>query len=93
VVRVLKPGGLFVLRDHHVPTPEMFKFVALVHTVFNAGTDVPWSENAAEPRYFDSLEHWIGLLETAGLEDLGFRLLQANDPSANTLMAFRKPGS
>lgn len=92
IVRVLKPGGLFVLRDHHVPTPEMFKFVALVHTVFNAGTDVPWSENAAEPRYFDSLEHWIGLLQEAGLEDLGFRLLQANDPSANTLMAFRKPG-
>jgi FAD/FMN-containing dehydrogenase len=93
VVRVLKPGGLFVLRDHHVPTPEMFAFVALVHTVFNAGTGVPWPENAAEPRYFDSLDHWVGLLANAGLEDLGFRLLQANDPSANTLMAFRKPVS
>lgn len=91
IVRVMKPGGLFVLRDHHVPTPEMFKFVALVHTVFNAGTGVPWSQNAAEPRYFDSLDHWVGLLAKVGLEDLGLRLLQAHDPSANTLMAFRKP--
>lgn len=90
VTRILKPGGLFILRDHHVPTPDMFAFVALVHTVFNAGTNVPWSENAAEPRYFNSLEHWVGLLADAGLEDIGMRLLQANDPSANTLMAFRK---
>jgi hypothetical protein len=30
------------------------------------------------------------LIETAGFEDLGQRLLQANDPSDNTLMGFRK---
>lgn len=89
--RVLRPGGLFVLRDHHVPDAAMERFVALVHTVFNLGTGVDWADNAAEPRYFMPLDHWIGLIEAAGFEDSGARLLQANDPSDNTLMAFRKP--
>jgi FAD/FMN-containing dehydrogenase/SAM-dependent methyltransferase len=90
VARVLRPGGHFVLRDHHVPTEEMRLFVALVHTVFNCGTSVSWKDNAAEPRYFNTLDHWRTLLRDAGLEDRGSALLQANDPSDNTLMAFRK---
>jgi FAD/FMN-containing dehydrogenase/SAM-dependent methyltransferase len=88
--RVLRPGGLFILRDHDVPTPEMKRFVSLVHTVFNAGIGVSWEENAKEPRYFAPLSRWTELLRKAGFEDLGIRLLQANDPSDNTLMAFRK---
>jgi SAM-dependent methyltransferase len=89
--RCLRPGGLFILRDHDVPDIAMDRFVALVHTVFNAGTGVRWSDNATEPRFFNSLGHWVKLLEGAGFEDSGARLLQANDPSQNTLMAFRKP--
>ena len=88
--RCLRPGGVFILRDHDVQDHAMQQFVALVHTVFNAGTGVPWPANAAEPRFFDSLDHWSRLLAEAGLEDSGARLLQANDPSRNTLMAFRK---
>jgi FAD/FMN-containing dehydrogenase len=91
ICRSLKPGGLFILRDHDVPDAAMNKFVALIHTIFNAGTAVPWSENAAEPRFFNTLAHWVGLLEGVGFEDQGARLLQPNDPSANTLMAFKKP--
>jgi len=91
IARCLKPGGLFILRDHDVGDEAMDDFVALVHAVFNAGTGVSWQDNAAEPRYFNTLSHWAGLLEAAGLRDTGARLLQANDPSANTLMAFRKP--
>ena len=90
IQRCLRPGGLFVLRDHHVPDPAMDRFVALVHTVFNLGTGVSWEENALEPRYFNTLDHWVSLIEAAGFEDIGARLLQASDPSDNTLMAFRK---
>jgi hypothetical protein len=91
IYRCLKPGGLFILRDHDVPDAAMNKFVALVHTVFNAGTGVAWAENAAEPRFFNTLAHWVALLTSVGFEDRGARLLQPNDPSANTLMAFKKP--
>ncbi len=90
VARILRPGGKFILRDHDVPDEAMNRFVSLVHTVFNLGTDEPWAVNAAERRYFNSLDHWSGALTRAGFSDDGKRLLQANDPSANTLMAFTR---
>jgi FAD/FMN-containing dehydrogenase len=91
--RVLKPGGLFIVRDHDVTHPEMFRFVSLAHTVFNAGLGEPWSANVAEKRYFRPVADWVSLLGEVGLEDAGARVLQANDPTLNTLMAFRKRAS
>jgi FAD/FMN-containing dehydrogenase len=90
IARVMKPGGVFILRDHHVPTPEMNAFVALAHTVFNAGLGAPWEVNAKEPRFFAPLDRWISALAAVGLKDTGARLLQANDPTDNTLMKFVK---
>ena len=88
IVRVLRPGGMFVLRDHDVDSPAMDAFVALVHTVFNCGTGAPWADNATELRYFATIETWIARLAKHGLIDQGHRLLQQNDPSRNTLMSF-----
>lgn len=90
VARVLKPGGLFILRDHDVCDEPMRAFVALAHTVFNAGLGETWDTNAAELRHFAPVAHWCALLAAAGLEDRGTRLAQANDPSCNLLMAFEK---
>ncbi|MEM8769639.1 MAG: FAD-binding oxidoreductase, partial [Pseudomonadota bacterium] len=90
IVNALKPGGLFVLRDHDCTTPEMVEFVSLVHTVFNAGTDVTWADNDAELRFFRAVDEWIEYLRGLGLEHQGERLLQENDPTDNVLMAFRK---
>jgi len=90
IARVLRPGGRFVLRDHDVRTPEMAAFVALAHTVFNAGLGVPWEVNRRELRRFAPLAHWIAVSAEHGLRDLGGRQLQANDPTDNTLMAFER---
>ncbi|MDB5799177.1 MAG: FAD-binding protein [Rhodocyclales bacterium] len=90
--RVLRPGGLFILRDHDVTTPEMRTFVSLVHTVFNLGLGVPWETNFEEPRYFTSVDEWVQRLHTAGFNDTGARLLQDNDPTRNVLMSFTKRG-
>jgi len=90
IARVMKPGGIFILRDHQVPTPEMNAFVSLAHTVFNAGLGAPWDVNAKEPRFFAPLDHWIAALAAVGLKDTGARLLQAHDPTDNTLMSFVK---
>jgi SAM-dependent methyltransferase len=86
--RILRPGGLLILRDHDVTTPEMFTFVSLAHTVFNAGLGLPWEENARELRHFVSIAEWVRRLKSAGFADTGKRLLQAHDPSDNALMAF-----
>ncbi|MGI9323843.1 MAG: FAD-binding protein, partial [Pseudomonadales bacterium] len=69
IARVLRTGGMFVLRDHDVDSPAMDAFVALVHTVFNCGTDVPWAENASELRYFAPVSTWVERLGVHGLID------------------------
>ncbi|WP_216713953.1 methyltransferase domain-containing protein [Taishania pollutisoli] len=88
--RVLKPGGLFIMRDHDVTSEEMSVFTSLVHTVFNLGLGESWSKNEQEYRSFKSVEEWVKIVEEYGFKDLGFRILQTNDPSLNTLLAFEK---
>jgi FAD/FMN-containing dehydrogenase/SAM-dependent methyltransferase len=90
IARVLRPGGLFILRDHDVNTPEMFRFVSLIHSVFNAGTGASWEQNRDELRYFVSLDEWTKRLAAEGLIDQGPRLLQPYDPSLNALMVFKR---
>lgn len=89
--RVLRPGGVFILRDHDVTSPAMADFVSLAHTVFNAGLGLAWEVNQAEPRHFEPVATWVERLAREGFVDSGERLLQANDPSDNVLMAFSKP--
>lgn len=88
--RCLRPGGLFIMRDHDVRTREMHVFVSLVHTVFNLGLGVTWPVNHQEFKCFRSADEWSRYLGERGLRDLGPRLLQQNDPSDNMLMAFAK---
>ncbi|MEC5384481.1 FAD-binding protein [Uliginosibacterium sp. H3] len=90
--RVLRPGGLFILRDHDVTNQEMDDFVSLAHTVFNLGLGASWETNFAEPRFFASIDDWVARLAAAGFKDSGERLLQDNDPTRNVLMAFTKQG-
>lgn len=89
--RMLRPGGVFILRDHDVTTPQMDKFVRLAHTVFNAGLGVRWEENRKELRHFTTVAEWSRRLEAAGFRDMGKRLTQAHDPTDNVLMGFLKP--
>ena len=91
VARVLRPGGLFILRDHDVRTPDMNRLVSLAHTIFNAGTKVTWETNRTERRHFVSADEWVRRLEACGLRARGSRLAQAHDPTLNLLMAFEKP--
>lgn len=90
--RVLRPGGLFLLREHDVRDPSFFRFVQLAHTVFNCGLGVPWATNDAELHRFESVETWIERLEALGFRDQGVRVRQAHDPTDNTLLAFEKLG-
>lgn len=90
IVRVLRPGGVFVLRDHDVKTREMHAFVALAHAVFNAGLGVRWETNQQELRHFQSVDYWVEYLAKRGLTLTGAPMFQANDPTDNALLAFVK---
>jgi FAD/FMN-containing dehydrogenase len=90
VARVLRPGGVFILREHDVRDERMRAFVALTHTVVNAGQGTSWENNAAERRHFAPLAHWCDVFARAGLRDSGARLAQQHDPSDNLLLSFVK---
>jgi FAD/FMN-containing dehydrogenase len=90
IARVLRPGGMFILRDHDVVDERMRALVALAHTVFNAGLGESWETNAKERRHFAPIGRWVDELQAAGLRDTGARLAQANDPTRNLLLAFIK---
>ena len=90
VARVLRPGGVFILREHDVRDARLRAFVALTHTVVNAGQGRPWEANADERRHFAPLAHWCDVLAKAGLRDSGERLAQPHDASQNFLMSFIK---
>jgi len=90
VHRVLRPGGYFVLRDHDAGTEDAKTFCSLVHTVFNAGLDVPWEVDRQELRLFEAFDFWAEQIRQTGFEDTGKRLLQDHDPSVNTLGWFIK---
>jgi FAD/FMN-containing dehydrogenase/SAM-dependent methyltransferase len=88
--RVLKPGGLLVVRDHDVSDDYMRAMASLAHAVFNAGLGTAWETNAAELRHFRPVADWIAILARHGLEAVGPQLFQANDPTLNALLAFRR---
>lgn len=90
IARILRPGGSLIVRDHDVDSEQMHAFVALAHTVFNAGLGVPWQNNADELRHFTSAAQIISYLKERGFEHSGKKLLQDNDPSINMLMKFVK---
>jgi len=90
IARMLRPGGVFILRDHDVTSPQMNAFVSLAHAVFNAGLGVSWEINAKELRHFAPVAEWVKRLDQVGLRDTGKRLLQALDPTDNVLMSFVK---
>ncbi len=90
IARVLRPGGVFILRDHDVRDLAMDAFVSLVHTVFNAGLGVPWADNAAEIRRFRGIAEWVEYLDEFGLAAGDARLTQQHDPSNNILIACQR---
>lgn len=88
--RILRKGGMFIMRDHDVKTAEMATFVSLVHSVFNLGLNVTWETDSAEFKSFKSIDEWSKIICRHGFTDAGERILQDKDPSDNTLVAFTK---
>lgn len=90
VRRVLRGGGLLLLREHDVHGGERDAFVAVAHDVFNAGVGLSWEDNAAQVRAFRSVRGWTRFVEAAGFSVRGEALAQRYDPTDNLLLAFEK---
>jgi SAM-dependent methyltransferase len=88
--RVLRKGGLFIVRDHDVKTSEMSTFVSVVHTVFNLGLNVTWEADQHDFKSFKPIDEWSEIISSFGFRDSGARILQDKDPSHNTLISLTK---
>ncbi len=89
--RVLRPGGLFVLRDHDVRSAALERMAHIAHSTFNAGLGVSFDAEVNDIRNFHALDYWIRLLKDSGFELASDeRILQKGDPTLNTLLVFRK---
>lgn len=91
IKRILRPGGVFLLRDHDAYNQDIFKLASTAHTVFNAIiAKSSEDEEAHEIRNFKPINYWIELLELDGFTAGSKRILQDNDPTLNTLIKFTK---
>lgn len=98
IAKVLRPGGVFLLRDHDATNPDHKAFAHLAHSVFNLGTGVPWDglgsglDESSEIRNFQSLAYWDALLEKHGLirDKNKEPLFRPGDPTKNALLRYEK---
>lgn len=90
VVRVLRPGGLFIVREHDA-SPSLMPMLDLAHSVFNAVMGVTDKEEQMELRAFRSLSEWRKILESTGLEDSMLFEMEPYDPTVDEMMCFYKP--
>lgn len=91
IARILRPGGTFILRDHDCTTQTLNAIVHTAHSVFNlivSNETVEAERN--EYRNFQPLSHWIDVVEKEGFSVGSDRLLQAGDPTLNTMLSFTK---
>ncbi|MDB5255371.1 MAG: FAD-binding protein [Chitinophagaceae bacterium] len=88
--RVLRPDGKLVIRDHNVTNKTFGNFVSLIHDVFYCGLEETWQYTSGEIRNFTASDSLQQYLQARGFKGGDQRLLQAHDPSLNTLMCFTR---
>lgn len=88
--RALRPGGLFLLRDHDAHSRELNAMVGLAHDVYNAGLGLPWERNEQELRYFKPLGAIHDYLARMGFAKAAEPLYQRGDPTKNALLLYVK---
>lgn len=89
--RILKPGGIFILRDHDCKDADVESLIYAAHSIYNVlMTKETIESEKAEYRNFKPLTFWIKLLEKHGFGCGSERLVQKGDPTINTMIKFTK---
>jgi FAD/FMN-containing dehydrogenase/SAM-dependent methyltransferase len=94
VRRVLRPGGVFILREHDLDSPAcaLLPMLDCAHMVFNAATGVSLITERQELRCFRPLEAWREIVAAAGFDDPMVYEMQTGDPTVDIMAAFVRPG-
>ena len=87
----LRPGAVFLLRDHDVVDEKTSAIVSVVHSFVNAAAKQPWAVESKEIRNWKSMEEWTHLIETSGFQRKPKQpLVLSKDPTQNGMIAFVK---
>ena len=89
VYRILRPGGLFIVREHDA-SPELYPTLYLAHSVFNAVTGRSLQEERTEIRAFRSILEWRNIIEKVGFQDTLLYEMEKGDPTVDEMMCFTK---
>ena len=92
VCRILRPGGVFLLREHNSKDSAHKALIYAAHSIYNILiTQASVEAEAAEYRNFQNIQDWIELLEKHGLSvDRTQQLTQDGDPTLNTMLKCTK---
>lgn len=91
VHRVLRPGGLFIVREHDLDEQSsLLPMLDCAHMVFNAATGVAVSAERDEIRGFRPLLQWREIVQAAGFADTLVYEMQPFDPTVDIMMCFVK---
>lgn len=89
VQRVLRPNGLFILRDHNA-TDDIVPLLNFAHSYFNALTEVSYKDEINEFRNFRTIQETRQIISKYDMIDSQIYKKQHLDPTENHLMAFIK---
>lgn len=93
ISRILKNRGILILIEHDCETSRMVELCDLIHSIFNAGTNVSMKENATEIRNFRSLDYWAESAAKHSLMRTEYEFVKPGDPTRNTMIVFEKQSS
>ena len=89
VYRVLRPGGLFIVREHDA-SDELIPVLDLAHSIFNVVTGVSVTLEREEIRAFRPVVEWRKIMESVGLMDTYLYEMEKGDPTLDEMMCFVK---
>lgn len=90
--RVLRPGGLLILREPDVQTPAQRALAELALLLQGLAAGRGWQAQSALPRNFASADGWAARLGAVGFSEHGVRLSSVGDPLRRACMVFVKRG-
>ena len=90
IIRVLRKGGVVVIREYDVANEARQMFLDVIHSVINLANNVSWQAESKEHRVFKPVTEWSTIIADHGFKDTGKRIVQQKDPTLNTLMSFIK---
>ncbi|QKF94645.1 FAD/FMN-containing dehydrogenase with methyltransferase domain [Fadolivirus algeromassiliense] len=89
IYRILKPNGIFILRDHNA-TSESIPLIHCAHNVFNAVVGEKLETELNEFRNFKPFNYWRDIIESSGFNDMRIYTMQQNDSTENLFACFMK---